>query len=165
MDKKTNKKTKQTPVKKIKIEEVVELGLDLDTLDDVFTEEQNVTVKEIKLDVVEIGTPTSEKVKVKVEKPTKKVAEQNVEVDVPQEVKQIEPIVEPEIKSSTETTPQKLARGQKVFLNNENMKPYIVKKQDPIKPNKWHIQAVYGNGLANDIKVVDEKDIFTFFVN
>jgi len=81
------------------------------------------------------------------------------QLDLPVQKEPSKPVEKTNIKS---TTP-KFVRGQKVFLKNENMKPYIVKKQDPVKPNKWHIQSIYGNGFANDLKVVDEKDMFTNF--
>ena len=75
---------------------------------------------------------------------------------------------EPVVKTEDKTTPTmptipKFVRGQKVFLKDENMKPYIVKKQDPYNPNKWHIQSMHGNGLAHELKIVDEENIFMAF--
>lgn len=171
------KKVTKPVVKKVetpKKEEVIELGTDLDILDDIFVEEQVSTPKEAKSSVIELGTPTPERIVVKPkasvkrpEVPSESVVKEPEHIEV-QEIKEIEqssePVVNAEIKANPTTpTKQKFSRGQKVFLVNGNMKPYIIKKQDPIKPNKWHIQSVYG-GLANDIKIVDEKDIYMTFI-
>ena len=168
------KKVTKPVVKKVgtpKKEEVIELGTDLDILDDIFVEEQVSTPKEVKSSVIELGTPTPERIVVKPkasvkqpEVPSEPVVKEPEHIEVQEIEQSSEPVVNAEIKANPTTpTKQKFSRGQKVFLVNENMKPYIIKKQDPIKPNKWHIQSVYG-GLANDIKIVDEKDIYMTFI-
>ena len=132
----TTKKT-ETPVKKT---EIIELESDI-TFEKVETTtsekviEHSEPVIESKPSAIEVETTTPEMV-----------------------IEQPEPVKVQKVEQSTSNP--KFPRGQKVFLKNENMKPYLIKKQDPDDPNKWHVHSMHGNGLAHDLKIVDEKDIF-----
>ena len=140
MAKKAIKKAKSSPVVETKNEEVIELGIDF--VGDIFAENQVAPIKEQKSSVIELGIPEPERIVIKpkpIAKPVAKKPEpvKTETVKIQEEVKQTK-IPEPAVKTEDKTMPTipKFVRGQKVFLKDENMKPYIVKKQDPYNPNK-----------------------------